>query len=312
MGEAHPSATLKVGGGPGAAPPGGRERGEPSSSLVYTEHNCNGGTSPAITPPKIGRVCGRWTMVGHSAEKVAHSRFRCKSYTCAICGPRKLRRVRKAIVRHAVAKDLYRFVTLTLDPKKLPPGLTVQQMVVYLRACWSKMRVSIQRRLSRTTGKSLVFIAVVELHASGVPHLHVLVDSYFPQAWVSQAWQAVGGGQIVDIRAVEIRRVSAYLSKYITKEKMLDNFPKGVRRFSTSRGLSLFERSKGDGSWGLATRAIEEFYATANGIDKASEKYEIDPYGAVQLTWFEAALSPLVLRRSPLHLNRTGKKISSG
>ena len=52
--------------------------------------------------------------------------------------------------------------------------------ILYLRECWRKMRVSLQRKL----GKSLTFISVVELHASGVPHLHVLVGSYIPRAWL--------------------------------------------------------------------------------------------------------------------------------
>jgi hypothetical protein len=41
------------------------------------------------------------------------------------------------------------------------------------------------------------------------------------EAWISQAWQSVGGCRIVDIRLVDIHRVGAYLSKYLTKDLLL-------------------------------------------------------------------------------------------
>jgi hypothetical protein len=227
-------------------------------------------------------------MVGPSDGNVAHVRFRCKSYKCAVCGPRKLRRVRKAIVRHAVGLQLQRFLTLTLDPKKFPAEFTPKEAVAYLRDCWRKMRVSIQRQL----GRSLTFIAVVELHQSGLPHLHVLVGSFLPQSWISQAWQAIGGGRIVDIRRVQIKRVAAYLSNYITKEKMLDAFPDGVRRFSTSRGLSLFDRSKGGSGWYIVRFSITLLHAKARTLIVGTERFELDTDGAPELISFLATAPP--------------------
>jgi hypothetical protein len=51
--------------------------------------------------------------------------------------------------------------------------------------------------------------------------------------------------------------VAAYVSKYISDEGSLIDLPNGVRRFSTSRGLSLFERSKPADGWQLAKLPIE-------------------------------------------------------
>lgn len=91
----------------------------------------------------------------------------------------------------------------------------------------------------------------------------------------------------MDIRRVEIRRVAAYLANYMTKEKLLDDFPKGVRRFSTSRGLSLFERSKDASGWSIVP--IDAFYNfRATQIEPGSEMYETDDDGARQLVWFVA------------------------
>ncbi len=78
--------------------------------------------------------------------------------------------------------------------------------------CWRKMRVYIERKL----GHSLVLISVVERHHNGRPHLHLLIGSFLEQSWISEAWDSLGGGRIVDIRRVQIKRVAAYLAKYIT------------------------------------------------------------------------------------------------
>lgn len=120
--------------------------------------------------------------------RAKYFRNKCKAHACPVCGPRKLRRVCRRIGEVAHAKQLQRFVTLTLDPAKIP---TDQTSLKYLRTTWRKMPVSLQRYL----GGSVEFIAVVETHKSGVTHLHVLVGTYLPKEWLSQAWQGVGGGQ---------------------------------------------------------------------------------------------------------------------
>ncbi len=310
-------ATLKVGGGSGGwNPPGcgglGAEAAkppEPPSLLDYTKHNCNREQQAEAKRNsracnQLGRHCGHWTVVGpHENGKSQYVRFRCKGYDCSICGPRKIRRVRRAIVQYAIDHNLQRFLTLTLDPKKLPPELALIEMIAYLRDSWRKMRVYIQRKL----GRSLVFISVVELHQSGVPHLHVLVGSYLPQRWVSIAWQAAGGGRIVDGRHVDIHRVAAYLAKYITKEKLCSGFTKTfgkngkrqrLRRFTTSRGLALFERTKPGSGWILTRVPIERlsYDLLWRGVGREIEEYETEEDGSVVLSWFVAdMLSPMAL-----------------
>lgn len=220
-----------------------------SSSLDYTQHNCNSPNQRLQRSKRRG--CGAHTLVGAKNGKFEHMRSKCKSYRCGVCGPYKLRRVRKRIVALAVQHDLFRFLTLTLDPAKLDPNWDLLAEIAHMRNCWRKMRVYIERKL----GHSLVFIAVVELQQNGRPHLHLLIGSYLEQAWISDAWDALGGGPIVDIRRVEIKRVAAYLAKYITEEDLCE-YPSRVRRFSTSRGLALFERTKSS-TWRYFKTPIE-------------------------------------------------------
>jgi hypothetical protein len=249
-----------------AAPPG----------FNYTKHNCN-----SSRPRKLGRHCGQHTLIGLVNGQYAHKRSRCKSYGCGLCGPRKIRQVRKGIVRRAEEHRLKRFLTLTLDPKKLPPDLEVAGKIQYLYGVWRKMRVYLRRKL----GKSLVFIAVMELQQNGNPHLHMLVGSYLPKEWISAAWQALGGGSFTRIEEADVHRVAAYLSKYITDESLQD-LPAGTRRFSTSRGLALFDRSTGKSGWILVRPPIESWQQHSSGI--SDETYETEQEGARRLSWFVA------------------------
>jgi hypothetical protein len=129
--------------------------------------------------------CGAFTLVGPLADaegRFSYIRHRCKSYSCPVCGPKKLRRARWRIAQEAQQRRLTRLASLTLDPRRIPQG---HSAIAYLRETWRKMRVS----LKRYVGQSIEFIAVVELHKSGIPHLHVLVGAYLPQEWLSDAWQ---------------------------------------------------------------------------------------------------------------------------
>jgi hypothetical protein len=60
---------------------------------------------------------------------------------------------------------------------------------------------------------------VWELHKSGYPHLHVVARAGFiPQKWLSERWDQLGIGCIVDIRKVYKHETAAfYISKYLGK-----------------------------------------------------------------------------------------------
>ena len=182
-------------------------------------------------------------------------RVMCKSYGCSVCGPRKAVRLRKAIASKALELSLTRFLTLTLDPKRIPPGA---DPVKYIRGeVWAKFRTYLKRK----HGRVVVYIAVLEFTKAGVPHLHVLVDRYIPQAWISRAWEALGGGRIVYIERVhDMHRMARYLAKYLTKDVIL-SAPKEVRRWTTSRGIKLFEKQPSYGDWGILLLTFDGLYA---------------------------------------------------
>jgi hypothetical protein len=235
----------KSGQGSGDGVTGGGAAAVPSS-LVPVRSNRN-------RPTKRKPYCGRFTLAGQSlsGKETQYHRLNCKTWGCSHCGPRKARRYKHSIRRVSEDLRLQRFLTLTLDPGKIEGD-----PVEYLRETFNKLRTYLRRKY----GCAPKYIAVLEFHENGKPHLHVLVDRYIEQAWLAAAWEAVGGGRIVDIRFVDLHHVSHYLAKYLTVDLLL-SAPKGVRRITCSRGIVLLQKSSNGQSWKLLRTTIAYLYS---------------------------------------------------
>ena len=238
------SSQPKTGRGLGQSPSGG-EAAVPSS-LDPVRSNRN---RPTHRKP----YCGQFTLAGQSltTQQTQFQRLNCKSWGCSHCGPRRARRYKHSIRATAERLKLQRFITLTLDPEKIEGD-----PVVYLRETFNKLRTYLRRKF----GSAPQYIAVLEFHENGKPHLHILIDRFIEQAWLSIAWESVGGGRIVDIRFVDVHRVSRYLSKYLTVDLLL-SAPKGVRRVTCSRGIVLLERAGNTHSWRLLRTNITHLFS---------------------------------------------------
>lgn len=191
----------------------------------------------------------------------------CKKLSCPHCGPWRAYQIRKAILTRAIEHKLTRLMTLTLDPKKLPPGC---ETVAYIRNSWAKFRVYLQRAFHRP----IKFIAILEFQKNGNAHLHILIDQYIENTWLSEQWQAVGGGKIVDIRVVDMHRIALYLSKYLTKE-LLNTCPPGKRRVSACRAFVLFAK-RVPGGWRFLRTSFWVFY---NLFAEGAADVELDAQG---------------------------------
>ena len=223
------------------------------SSLVLNQSNRYDVASKELQA--IGRCkhCGARTLRGYALDGRSERliRLNCKTWACAYCGPRKAWRYKQAIRAIAERLSLTRFLTLTLDPSKIEGD-----PVRYLRRVFNKFRVSLLRKFKCTVN----YIAILEFHKSGIPHLHVLVDRFILQQWISEAWSALGGGEIVDIRFVDVHRISHYLAKYLTKE-LLMSAPLRSRRVTTSRSIHLLEKTASDTTWVMDGRSIFQLFS---------------------------------------------------
>lgn len=245
----YPHHHAKSGQGAGGGTPGGGEAAVSVTSLDPIQTNRN-------NPPGRGKYCGMFTIRGQSKTSVQTHFYRvnCKSWNCSYCRPRRAKRYRYAIRATAERLRLCRFLTLTLDPKKINGD-----PVRYLNSAFAKLRVYLQR----TYGAAPRYIRVLEFQKNGNPHFHILIDRYIDIEWIRKSWVAVGGGYMVDIQLVDIHRVGPYVSKYLTKE-LLMSAPARSRRVTTSRGIKLFEKTPTETVWLLIRAPISrmsEVYA---------------------------------------------------
>jgi hypothetical protein len=233
-----------------------RSEAKQLSSLVYYQTNRN-------KPENRHRQCGAFTAIGTdrrapSPIDIPLKRFislKCKRWNCQYCGPKRAKRTKAAIRAMAEAHGLSRFLTLTLDPKKLE---AVGDPVAYIRSTFNKFRVYLQRRY----GKGVKYICVLEFHKSGLPHLHILLGRFIPQKWISKTWDRIGGGNRAFIKQVNIGNIAHYLSKYLTKEMLLSAPPR-ARRITSSRNITLFPKIQTAKhiSWELRRRWIGSLFA---------------------------------------------------
>lgn len=196
-------------------------------------------------PPGWRRNCGSFTVRGASKSKpgkVRYCRVGCKCWGCSGCGPRRAAKYTIRIRQAAERLNLRTLLTLTLDPSKLHG----EESTKYINEVFADFRVYLRRKL----GYAPPFIRVLEYQKNGNAHFHVLLNRYLPQAWISETWSVLGGGRIVDIKRVDMHRVSHYLSKYLTKN-MLMCAPKRARRVTTSKGIRLLEKQPTDYEWRL-------------------------------------------------------------
>ena len=177
--------------------------------------------------------------------------------------------------------------TLTLDPKRIPKRDRARTDR-YIRECWRKMRVLLARQCHGT----VPFVGVLEFQKNGNAHLHVLIGRYIAQKQLSKAWQSIGGGRIVDIRFVDVHRVSAYLSVYLAGDKVLrtlDLLPRRARIFTTSRSIVLWGKKKKSGWWLLRVGLDSLYDAAAHPSNLRFEAVEdLKPFGLELLTYFES------------------------
>lgn len=193
--------------------------------------------------------------------------YRCGQWDCYCCGYRMrmnlVEEIEELVERRPAMR---RFLTLTLDPKKVPREVQGDDdaMTSYLMETWRKFRVYIQREYG-----DFSFVWVKEQgDDSGHWHLHVLVSRYLDQSWISDAWSSVGGGRVVDIRRVDrCEKVAHYLGKYLTKNALSD-FPDDVKRYGTSEDIQLDVR--GDSDSELDFELVMDDYQ----LDRAGDREE--------------------------------------
>ncbi len=171
-------------------------------------------------------------------------------------------------------------LTLTLKGRGAAGGEDTTRII---NSLFSKFRTYLKRHL----GFAPTYIRVLEYQKNGNAHLHVLLNQFILQDWISDTWAALGGGKVVWIKRRRMRDPSHYLSKYLTKAIML-SAPKRTRRVTTSRDIKLNPKQRSELVWSLLHFPIsilyEEYRTSANHVCYDAEGNVIG---------FEAIIPPL-------------------
>lgn len=141
------------------------------------------------TVTKCGRswlILQRQSLLGEEYMVTPHQ---CKSNYCPECRQRNLMCIRKMLY-NTLASERWRLVTLTLPNHTITPleGL----------CCIKKQFNNFTHRIRRKY-PDIKFVRSIEIHQSGFPHIHLIVNQYVPKGFLSKAWHECGGGY-TDIR----------------------------------------------------------------------------------------------------------------
>lgn len=186
--------------------------------------------------------CGERSIVKSNAAMIEAVTLKCRAWTCPDCEP-----LRKAqLIAQAHRGRPNTFITLTVRSTRYAnPAMAAQALAGAWRiitkraareaarsvhaspypfgACegeeWDLNGRTHWPRQVRFQGETLQYLAVIEAHKSGWPHLHILCRS----EWIDQKWLKAQTIDLLDAPIVDVQRinrhsqVNAYVAKYCGK-----------------------------------------------------------------------------------------------
>lgn len=227
-----------------------------------------------------------------NATKITeYSTISCGSWTCPVCGPKRALYVKYYLRDIIQLNNLNRFLTLTLDPKKIPKEYyseieigfrkhTINKTHEYITKLLNHFLVIIKRKYINKSKEPLKYVWVVEFQQNGMTHIHMVINRFLPIRLMRYEWSRIGGGVQMDIGRVKtLIGVSNYIGNYIIKGlknqyesiNQKGGFKYNERRYSVSRYcikpkkhkiISLNKLSEEDKNKCIKLFNLEEVYNT--------------------------------------------------
>ncbi len=153
-------------------------------------------------------------------QKVVLSKISCNSWTCPSCNVKKALRVKYLIKNTVILNNLDYFLTLTLDPKKIPSdflSIKGNDTHRYITKLFNNFIVDLKRKTNNSVEK-LKYVWVLEFQKNGNAHLHILMNKYVDINLIRSIWTRIGGGHIMRVEEIKsLEGISNYVSEYIVK-----------------------------------------------------------------------------------------------
>ena len=187
-------------------------------------------------------------------ETAKFTHIGCKSWTCPLCCVNKAYKVKYLLRNVIIENNLAYFLTLTLDPAKIPEVYKTNTHK-YITKLFNHFVTVLKRKNItyfdkkknryltfdlKTKEEKLKYVWVVEFQKKGNAHLHILLNQFLPFYALQKVWVHVGGGHILDIQRIKtIKGISNYISDYIVKGIKGDlEKPSGFRYFQRRYSIS--------------------------------------------------------------------------
>lgn len=199
---------------------------ERSEGLNYLEH-LTAQAGKKCPNPK----CPTLSAKDIDAKKMMYMRANCKQWACKVCGYKNAMRWIARMLHATTQLDgLWSFVTLTAHSK-----WRGRASLKNIRSNWPKLR----KRFMRLVPEGTHYIWVLETHADGSWHVHMLTNWQLETKWWKDNAAQCGMGYMSKaINLDNVGQAAGYMAKYLGKQlKQGKKWPKDVRRVTTSQGF---------------------------------------------------------------------------
>lgn len=171
---------------------------------------------------------------------VKYTGIPCMSWTCPDCSIKKALQT-KYLLRDVIQLNkLAYFLTLTLDPVKIPQEYK-ESTHKYITKIFNHFMTILKRNKINRSEEVLKYVWVVEFQKNGNAHLHILLNKFLPIRIVRKLWKHVGGGAQMKIEKVQtLIGISNYISDYIVKgiKGEFEEKPYGFKYFERRYSIS--------------------------------------------------------------------------
>jgi len=232
------------------------------------------------------KFCKRFQMIltNTQTDIPRMARTRCKQWDCYYCAEKNRKQWRYDLFMYLSQNPhiQWSFHTFTM-PKRLHKQKDITGSVKLIKKYWDVL----MKRLKRRYGK-FEYIRVIELHKSGIPHIHLMAGFHIPEEelskhknprnryirWLKKAvnTQELPFGYMINSQnaAGSERQTVSYITKYMTKQDAgLFEIAKleKLRLILTSRGIKC-GKSDNDEIWNLKSHlTAKDFEYFENWLD---------------------------------------------
>lgn len=209
------------------------------------------------------RKCAKLIVKNGILQTVNISSIGCNSWSCPICGPKRAYKTKNLLQNITFINNLYYFLTLTLDPKKVPQEVIFGDSHKYITKLYNHFITVIKRKrfkiLNKKTHKyeifnlknnkeKLKYVWVIEFQKNGLAHMHILFNKFLNIKVIRKVWTHVGGGHMMRIEKIgSIEAISHYITDYIVKgikdsRTQQNTFKYFEKRYAVSRSCTRPEK----------------------------------------------------------------------